>query len=229
MSERKSISRRTAMIAISMILIAQVSSSYALFIGEHAPSKLDLDVIPSRISSWVLEREQPLEPDVAAYLRPDDYIQRDYRRISDGSFISLFVAYFKSLQTAYGPHSPRVCLPGAGWLVRESQSIKLPVPGRPDGIPANKYVLEKGTESILVLYWYQNERRIWANEFEFKLHLLPDLLRYRRSDVSLVRVVIPLGRDASVDPSMKDATRFAAALYPHLLDRFATPEQPLPR
>jgi EpsI family protein len=223
-NHNKLVSRRGAVIALSIILTAQLAGSYALSVGERSVPKLGLDGIPSEIGLWTLAAEQPLDPDVAAYLKPDDYIQRGYRSESNGSFMSLFVAYFKSLQNAYGPHSPRVCLPGSGWLVRELRVMNLPVPGKPEGIPLNKYVLEKNGENILVLYWYQNDRRIWAEEFEFKLHLLPDLVRYRRSDVTLIRIVTPLGRNTSVELPMKNASEFAAALYPRLLERFAHPE-----
>ena len=72
-----------------------------------------------------------------------------------------------------------VCLPGSGWLVRSSRIRPLPCRDAPQGIPVNEYVLEKNNERILVLYWYQNDRNIWAEEFKAKLTLLPDLIRYQ--------------------------------------------------
>ncbi len=50
-------------------------------------------------------------------------------------------------------------------------------PGRAAGIPVNKFVLEKAGQHILVLYWYQNDRNVWAEEFQGKLRLLPDLIQ----------------------------------------------------
>ena len=127
-----------------------------------------------------------------AYLKPDDYILRDYTADNGSAPTNLFVAYFKSLQNVYGPHSPSVCLPGAGWLVTSSKILNVTVPGRPDPIPVNEFTMEKSNSRILVIYWYQNDRAVWAQEFKAKLRLLPDLLRYRRSDVSLVRVITSL-------------------------------------
>ncbi len=126
-----------------------------------------------------------------AYLKPDEYILRDYADPRGTPSINLFVAYFKSLQNKYGPHSPRICLPGSGWLITSSKIINLPVPGRPGGIPVNQFTMEQSSQHILVLYWYQNDRDVWAEEYHAKLRLLPDLIRYRRSDVSLVRLVVP--------------------------------------
>ena len=133
-----------------------------------------------------------LEPAVQEYLKPDSYILRDYANSASGSAVNVFVAYFKSLQSGYGPHSPAVCLPGSGWLVRERTILNISVPGRGAAIPVNKFLLEKAGQHILVLYWYQNDRNVWAEEFQGKLRLLPDLIKYKRSDVSLVRLVQPL-------------------------------------
>jgi len=96
---------------------------------------------------------------------------------------------------------------------------KVPIAETTEQFPVNQYVLEKNGEQILVLYWYQNSRRVWAEEFQAKLYLLPDLLRYRRSDVSLVRIVTPLGRDGSVDISLRHAAEFASELSPLLTER----------
>lgn len=206
---------------LTVILCAQIAGSYTLTIDERALRNPGLDQVPDRIGTWALNEQQPLEPDVADYLRPDDYIQRGYISTQPESSISLFVAYFKSLQNNFGPHSPQACLPGSGWLVHLWKVIDLPVPNSPDVVPINEYVLEKSGQRILVLYWYQNGRRVWAEEFQVKLHLLPDLLRYHRSDVSLVRIVTTLGSDTTLDTALGQAMSFAHSLYPLLVQRFA--------
>ncbi len=217
---RKSISIRFVVIALTGILGAQMAASYALAVSERPAAKLGLELLPAKIGRWDLAAEHPLEEEVVAYLRPDDYIQRDYVTAGEAVPMNLFVAYFKSLQNEYGPHSPRACLPGSGWLVHDWRIVNLPVAGKPEGIPVNKYWLEKNGQSILVVYWYQNDRRAWAEEYEFKLHLLPDLLRFHKSDVSLVRIVTPVANDASLDEPFKNASEFASTVYAQLLERF---------
>lgn len=211
---------RNLILALTLVFGTQIAASYALLLPEDPASSLRLEQIPATLNDWTLANEEPLEPDVAAYLKPDDYIQRTYLEKPSGIQANLFVAYFKSLQNTYGPHSPRVCLPGTGWLVRLWKVIRISVPGEPTAIPINEFVLEKGDQQILVLYWYQNERRIWAQEYEFKLHLLPDLLRYHRSDVSLVRIVTPINGDEPLEAPLKRAIGFARDLFPDLLRHF---------
>ncbi|HLK47885.1 MAG TPA: exosortase-associated EpsI family protein, partial [Bryobacteraceae bacterium] len=88
-------------------------------------------------------------------------------------------------------------------------------------IPVNQYTMEKGQERILVLYWYQNSRDTWSDEFHVKLRLLPDLIRYRRSDISLVRLIVPIGSSDS-SRELADCTDFTRAIFPDLAQRLAS-------
>lgn len=214
---RSSLNKRT--IVLVGILIGQMAISYALSVTERALGTPELRMLPTRLTGWVLAEEQSLEPNIEAYLRPDDYIVRQYISDSRSSSINLFVAYFKSLQNSYGPHSPRVCLPGSGWMTRSWKIVNIEMPGRRERIPVNEYLLEKDGSSILVLYWYQNRHRIWAEEFQAKIHLLPDLIRYRRSDVSLVRLVMPVAEPSALTGVLKQSIEFSRELYPFLKER----------
>ena len=131
-----------------------------------------------------------------------------------------FVAYFKSLQSSYGPHSPRVCLPGSGWLIRSSSIVNVQMPNWQGETPVNQFEMERDGKRILVMYWYQNRRKVWAEEFRAKIYLLPDLLRYRQFDVSLIRIVTPLEGYASTGRAVEAATEFAQRLFPELVERF---------
>ncbi|HTR35362.1 MAG TPA: EpsI family protein [Bryobacteraceae bacterium] len=208
-------------LAICLILVLQAAASHMISIDERTIPIPGLHLIPMDLGGWRAGGEQSLDQAVTDYLRPDEYILRDYVDPARGEAVNLFVAYFKSLQNSYGPHSPRICLPGNGWLVLSSKVDSIPVPGRREPIPVNDYVMEKSGDHILVLYWYQNNRNIWAEEFQAKLRLLPDLVRYRRADVSLVRLVTAVPGEYS----QKERTAtldFTRLLFPKLVERFAS-------
>jgi EpsI family protein len=202
-------------------LVLQASASRMLKIDEQSIGIPGLHSLPWTLGEWKASGEESIGEDVTAYLKPDEYIMRDYRDQQKAGSISLFVAYFKSLQNTYGPHSPRICLPGAGWIVKTETIANVPVPGRPQGIPVNEFTMEKSDERILVLYWYQNDRDTWAQEFHAKLRLLPDLIRYKRSDVSLVRLVTSLRGPDSKD-ELAECLEFTQRIYPLLAERFST-------
>jgi EpsI family protein len=62
---------------------------------------------------------------------------------------------------------------------------------RPDGssFQANRYVIQKGNERALVIYWYQGRGRSVANEYWDKMYTVFDSVARRRSDGALVRVI----------------------------------------
>ncbi len=207
--------------AACLILVFQASASRMLKIDEQKIGIPGLHDLPWQLGPWRASSEQSIGPEVEAYLKPDEYILRDYVDEQDGRGIDLFVAYFKSLQNSYGPHSPRICLPGSGWLVSSSKIASVPVSGRPGGIPVNQFTMEKSNQRILVLYWYQNDRDIWAEEYHAKLRLLPDLIRYRRSDVSLVRLVTPL-TGSTPENELTSCVQFTERIFPLLAEHFAS-------
>jgi EpsI family protein len=202
-----------------LILAAQGAVLHVLSIPEKNITIPQLDSVPAQLGGWKTVSEEALDPAVQEYLKPDSYILRNYANAAQASAVNVFVAYFKSLQSGYGPHSPSVCLPGSGWLVRERNIINISVPGRSADIPVNKFVLEKGGQHILVLYWYQNDRNVWAQEFQGKLRLLPDLIKYKRSDVSLVRLVQPMQGDDS-NQALIECKQFTKLIFPALSEDF---------
>jgi len=210
---------RALFLLVCLILILQAAASRALSLPERTLPLPDLQKLPVELGKWKITEEQHLDNAVTEYLQPDEYILRNYAEQDTGASVNLFAAYFKSLQNSYGPHSPRVCLPGSGWLVQSSKIAMVAVPERAAGIPVNEYVLEKAPDRILVVYWYQNDRNIWAEEFRAKLTLLPDLLRYRRSDVCLIRLVTPL-RGEMDSAALGNSMAFLQALFPPLVERF---------
>ena len=144
---------------------------------------------------------------------------RDYANRASDTTMNVFVAYFKSLQNTAGPHSPHDCLPGSGWLISTSSVPTFPAPGWNEDIQVNQYTMEKAGQKILVVYWYQNDRHVWAEEFRAKLTMLPDLIRYRRSDVSLVRLITPL-REGGVDRAVATTKDFTRLIFPSLAKTF---------
>ncbi len=202
-----------------LILAAQGAALHVLSIPEESIVIPQLANVPAQLGGWKDVSDQSLDPAVQEYLKPDSYVLRDYANPVFGSAVNLFVAYFKSVQSGYGPHSPSVCLPGSGWLVQDRTIINLDVPGRASGIPVNKFVLEKSGQHILVLYWYQNDRNVWAEEFQGKLRLLPDLIKYKRSDVSLVRLVQPIRGDDATE-GLTELKQFTKLVFPALSEDF---------
>jgi EpsI family protein len=69
--------------------------------------------------------------------------------------------------------------------------VHIEVPGRSEPVVANRSVISKGEDKSVVLYWYQTHNRVIADEYRAKLNTMFDSFRYRRSDTSIVRILVP--------------------------------------
>jgi len=182
--------------------------------AEHLPPHDALASFPSRVGDW-LGRELPLSPDVRQVLGEGDFLVRIYGRRSDEPYLDLFLAYFPSQRSGNTIHSPQNCLPGAGWLPVESGRIKLL---QPDGkaITVNRYLIGKGLERRLVLYWYQAHGRVVASEYWAKFYLVADAIRMNRTDGALVRIMTSVDRNEDVEHAQQRAVEFAQVVLPSL-------------
>jgi EpsI family protein len=202
------------MIARMLVVVAMLAGTGLLASrggSAEAPVRRDpLTALPFRVDGWQGRDAPPFADDVVAQLGVDDYIHRIYA--ANGAAIGLYVGYYASQRQGDTIHSPQNCLPGAGWHPVDSGYLELPAGGRSARV--NRYVIQKGIDRQVVLYWYQGRGRVVANEYTNKALLMWDAARLNRTSGGLVRVMMPV--TGSVSDTTESATRFASALLPHL-------------
>jgi EpsI family protein len=203
---------------LTLVLVLHSVAFYSLSSAERTITTAPLTNIPSQFGPWTKIGEFPIDPEVQAVLRADDTVNRSYAGPS-GESASLFVAFFKTQTAGKSPHSPKHCMPGSGWSPASSGFLKVNVPSRPDPIEVNRYVIARGEQKSLVLYWYQSSGRVVASEYWSKFYLVLDSIRHRRSDVAMVRVIVPVRTDEAA--AEKAAIEFVR-------DSFVPIEQVLP-
>jgi EpsI family protein len=197
----------------TLILIGQGVMYYNGSGKETIPAILPWNQFPSEVSKWKAVTDIPISQDVLDKLRPDDYLNRDYALADDQTALNFFVGYFNSRRNGRAPHSPEWCLPGAGWQSLSSHTIAIPVMGETQTLPAKEYMIEKGIDKQLVLYWYHQGTREVADDLVAQMYALPDLIFHGRTDTALIRIIVPVrGGDAAAASSA--GRNFAAAVYP---------------
>lgn len=191
-------------------LIAAQTAIYYLIANrvEFKPVIAPLSQFAKSIGDWSMVREIPMEKEVLAVLQADDTMTRIYAK-PDGENASLFVAYFRSQRSGVAPHSPKNCLPGAGWVVFRDSKRLLDVPGRAAPMEVNLYTIQKGDSKSVVIYWYQSRDRVVASEYKAKVFVVADAIRYNRTDTSLVRVMVPYdgGGEAAATKTAEEFVR----------------------
>ncbi len=128
----------------------------------------------------------------------------------------LYVGFYQSQRTGATYHSPKNCLPGAGWQFMESDFTTLTMPDQAK-ITVNKVLIQKGLEKQIILYWYHDRGRVIASEYWAKGYLVWDAMTKNRSDGSLVRISVPV-KEGTVEEAFDHGVKFLHDMWPTLLE-----------
>ena len=206
--------KKNALGIFTVVLALQAALFYSASHGDSTPLASPLVTFPANLAEFRMVQEGVVEPEVLEVLKADDTLTRVYADPS-GASASLFMAYFKTQRTGQSPHSPKNCLPGAGFQPVENESGRIDVPIGSETIKINRYLVSRGENESLVLYWYQSHGRVIADEFAAKFYLVADSIRKHRSDTALVRIVVPVRNGAAGRAAAdKTAMAFLRGTYP---------------
>lgn len=189
-----------------------ISAAVLLHAVSHGEPPLDgnpLADFPVTLGDWQ-SHDIPIDTEIIKAVGVDDYLSRIYNAPGQAPIL-LYVGYYKTQRTGVTIHSPKNCLPGSGWEPVSSSRMQVHAP---DGTLAtvNFYIIEKGLDRQLVLYWYQSHGRIIASEYWGKIYMVLDALRLNRTDAALVRVTSPIFPDEA--QSQARLARFAEQVLP---------------
>ena len=185
--------------------------------AEIIPARPMLSSFPRVLGAWVASRDVELSKEVLDVLGPGDFLARAYYEAATQSYADLFIAYFPSQRSGDTIHSPKNCLPGAGWTPIQSDRITVSLPGQ-NPFPANRYVIAQGENKDLVLYWYLAHDRAVASEYSAKFYLVADSIRMHRSDGSLIRLVTGIRPGETIDLAQARLLSLASAITPVISD-----------
>jgi EpsI family protein len=167
------------------------------------------------VDGWRSVQSEILADADLEVLKPSDYLVRLYID-SNGEEASLYIGYWESQRKGAQVHSPKNCLPGGGWEPIEATRMRIPVRGGDQSIEVNRYLLQKGEKTMIVLYWFQSQGRTTSSELRAKIDLVRNSMLYHRSDGAIVRVSSLVYRDAqATDESL---VKFVQAFYSNLGD-----------
>src|SRR5262245_29154718 len=188
--------------------------------AERVPPRQKLEQFPMTMDGWEGAKDLPFAKNVLDVLGVDDYLTRVYVTPQKEG-VGLYIGYYQSQRQGDTMHSPLSCLPGAGWEPLSKSDLQLSVASRPGGPPRdidiNRYLIQKGIEKQLVLYWYHAHDRVVASEYWGKFYLIADAVRMNRTDGALVRVIAPMTGDENSERSAESlAVRFVKTMFPLL-------------
>ncbi|MBS1819458.1 MAG: EpsI family protein [Acidobacteria bacterium] len=218
----------TRMLVLVMCFAAGVGLLARADRPEPVPVRSSFNQFPMQLGEWNGVQDPPFPKEILAILGVDDYMARAYFR-PNREGVGVYVGYYGSQRQGDTMHSPQNCLPGAGWEPVSNTLFTIQVPDsaaaaaqtRP--IEVNRYLIRKGLDRQLVLYWYQSHGRVVASEYWSKFYLIRDAVQLNRTDGALVRVIAPIAGNSNSDVAAEGerhaeelAVQFVQDLFPAL-------------
>ena len=171
------------------------------------PLAVPLEQISPRIAGWEAFRDSTLAAPTLHALAATSVLSRIYRK--ESRELDLFVAFYAQQRAGESMHSPKHCLPGAGWEIWKHDSAWIPMNGK--NVEINKYSIQNQGDRRIVIYWYQSKTRIVASEYLGKVLLAKDAIFTGHTAGAIVRIVAPDTPEAA-----GDGLAFATSVVPEV-------------
>ncbi|MBW1804631.1 MAG: EpsI family protein [Deltaproteobacteria bacterium] len=144
---------------------------------------------------------------------PQKEILINYKGLQ-GRLVQLYVGFYQSQKEGDLIHSPKNCMPGAGWNIVQTSIEELNVDSNPEKVKMIQLILQKGVQKQIVLYWFQSRGRYISSEYMQKIYMVIDSIRKRRTDGSFVRLIAPVIHNE--EETLENLKAFANLLIPKL-------------
>jgi EpsI family protein len=148
-----------------------------------------LATIPMRLAG-AQAIDVPVSEEVRRVAGMSEYVNRWYTSADSSRSFWLYVGYYAQQSQGQTIHSPKNCLPGAGWETLQVGTDTVATPTRT--FVVNRYIIARDGEQALVYYWYQGRGRIESDEYRVKWNLLRDAALHGTTEEALARVIVPL-------------------------------------
>ena len=195
------------------VLLESSALLHAVSHAEASVPRRPLGELPYSLGTWK-GQERSMEERIVQAVGVSDYVNRVYSDAGDAG-VQLYIGYYASQRTGDTIHSPKNCLPGAGWDPIHSGYVRLSVPGG-SKIVVNEYVVQQDLDKRLVFYWYHGRGRVIASEYYGKFWMVADAISRNRTDGALVRLITPMN-DGAANAHAR-LVSFAQVLFPQLDD-----------
>jgi len=193
------------------VLLGAYVLLHAMSHGEPVIPHQPLRDLPYTMENWK-GQEQPLPEQIVQAVGVSDYTNRVYFQPTE-PWVQLYIGYYASQRTGETMHSPKNCLPGAGWEPISAGYATIPLTTARQ-IVVNDYIIQKDLNKEMVLYWYQGRGRVIASEYAGKFWTVTDAISRNRTDGALVRLITPVN-DGEARARMR-LISFAQSLFPNL-------------
>lgn len=208
-------SLKHTLIASSLMILTAIFLNYINHSENVQPNK-PFSTFPKQIGEW-RGVEQRFDDKIYDVLGVDDSFLATYRNLNGGQ-VELYIGFYQSQREGDLIHSPKNCMPGAGWKIVGSSIEELDVSDTDyNKIETIRLRLENGIQQQEVLYWFQSRGRIISSEYLQKIYLVIDSIARKRTDGSFVRLIAPI-QNGDEEKTVEYIKEFGKLIFPILTE-----------
>jgi len=208
-------SLKHTLIASSIMIVTAVFLSYINHSEDVLPNK-PFSTFPKQIGEWK-GVEQRFDEEIYDILGVDDSYLATYRN-SNGGQVQLYIGFYQSQSEGDLIHSPKNCMPGAGWKIVSSSIEELDVSDTDyNKIETIRFKLKNSIHEQVALYWFQSRGRIISSEYLQKIYLVIDSITRQRTDGSFVRLIAPI-HNGDEEKTVEYIKEFGKLIFPILTE-----------
>lgn len=177
--------KKTFSIVVALLAITFAGATTLKLYRPQSSGNVSFDDFPLELGDWKGMRE-PIDRWTMELLNPKDIFSATYTN-PEGIRVHLFFDFFSSEAAFGGPHSPRNCLPGSGWVINGTEDIPIDIGDRT--IKARRFELRREGSVQIMDFWYVTRHGETANDYVFKWYETLSSLTLKPRDVAFIRIV----------------------------------------
>ena len=198
---------RSLGVIAALMFVAVAGSILLSDRGEWVPSRKPLSDFPQQVGGWSA-RVDRLSPEVEGVAGASEYFYGDFSAGADEQ-VNVYIAFYENQRHGQIPHSPKVCIPGGGWVIESEDTVTIQAQGG-DPFVVNRLVTTLGGRKVISYFWLKQGPRVYREGFLARLNLIRSALLENRTDGALVRLVTELRRGEDLAAGDTRLKRFAA-------------------
>lgn len=217
LAERNTIGLPVLIVPAVLLTFISLLGNYLFSLKPGPP--IDLGALSSKIGTY-RGQERQIDPSVteASGVTQDKSII--FHQPNEPT-ISLYLGYYRtSMKRTKFFHGADVCLPGAGWEIKEKKKIALePLGYKANQFEAMKYVSKKMGVTEVMVTWVQAGMTVGTGAKEFRLKLVWDSIwSLQYNDAIKVMVQTTVTPQESEAVAVGRLVNFIYVFYPHFLE-----------
>jgi len=181
---------------ISSLLIAVILTTPVAKRDDSPVVSKPMSAFPLALGKWK-SNESRLPVSIETSAGASDYYYGNFLS-PDNKRVNLYISYYEDQKLGPAPHSPTLCIPGDGWVIRSDTPIPLTARNG-ETIYVSRLMMTKGDKTSIAYYWLKQGDRTFSQQYKARLDLIRFAITENRADAALIRLVAFVDSGESIE------------------------------